>query len=103
VTTGLFLQSLNNVIDLHESRLAWMEARVPEVILLLLFVIAIVGLGLVGYGCGAVNRRYLATTTLTSMLILAVIMLIFDLDQPGRGLIRVNQHSTLRLRDAMKR
>jgi hypothetical protein len=102
VTTGLFIQTLNEVIDLHEARVAAMENHVPESVLLLLLLVAVLAAMLVGYGCGLANRRHLLSTSVLSLLIGAVVIVIMDLDRPNRGLIHVSQKSMVRLRESMK-
>jgi hypothetical protein len=102
VTTGLFIQTLNEVIDLHAERVAAMENHVPESVLLLLLLVALLAAMLVGYGCGFANRRHLLSTSVLALLIGTVIVVIIDLDRPARGLIRVSQESMIRLRESMK-
>lgn len=102
VTTGLFIQELNEVIDLHTERVAAMENHVPESVLLLLFLVALMAAVLVGYGCGLAKRRHLFSTSIVALLIGMVIIAIIDLDRPNRGLIRVDQTSMIRLHDSMK-
>ena len=102
VTTGLFIQSLNEVIDLHTDRMAAMENHVPESVLLLLFLVALMAAVLVGYACGLAKRRHLFSTSIVALLIGLVIIAIIDLDRPSRGLIRVSQKSMIRLHDSMK-
>lgn len=102
VTTGLYIQSLNEVIDLHTERVAAMENHVPESVLLLLFLVALMAAVLVGYGCGLAKRRHLFSTSIVALLIGMVIIAIIDLDRPNRGLIRVNQTSMIRLHESMK-
>ncbi len=89
VTAGLFLQSLNETIDLHAKGLTALENHVPEIILVLLYFVALTAIGLIGYGCGLAGRRNFMVTLVTSVLIAAVIVVIIDLDRPQRGLIRV--------------
>ena len=89
VTAGLFLQSLNEVIDLHSKGLTALENHVPEIILVLLYFVALVAIGLIGYGCGLAGRRNFMVTMVASLLIAAVILVIIDLDRPQRGLIKV--------------
>jgi hypothetical protein len=101
-TTGLFIQSVNEVIDLHAERVAAMENHVPESVLLLLFFVALMAAVLVGHGCGLAKRRHLLSTSIMALLIGMVIITIIDLDQPHRGLIRVDQKSMIRLHDSMK-
>ncbi len=97
VTTGLFLQSLNEVIDLYAKRLTALENHVPEIILVLLYSAALVANGLIGYGCGLGGRRNFYVTLTASMLIAFVIWVIVDLDRPRRGLIKVGQERLLDL------
>ena len=93
VTTGLFIQSLNEVIDLPTKRLAALENRVPEVVMLLLFAGAICSLGLIGCSHGLEDQRNLVMSVLFALLISLVILVIIDLDRPRRGLIQVSQQS----------
>jgi hypothetical protein len=101
VITGLFIPSLNNVIDTQEKRRAATENHVPESVLLLLFVVALVTALCVGYGCGLSAHRQLFSTTLMLLLIMLVITVIIDLDRPRRGWIRVSQNSMLRLQESL--
>jgi hypothetical protein len=52
VTTGLFLLSLNEMIDLHAKRLTAMENHVPENALILLYFLATMAVLFVGYAWG---------------------------------------------------
>lgn len=102
VTTGLFIESLNDVIDLHSARVAAMNNHVPEVVLVLLFLVAIMAALLVGYGCGLMERRHSLSTTTMVLLIALVITVIVDLDRPSRGLIHVSQERMIKLRESIK-
>lgn len=102
VTTGLFIESLNEVIDLHADRVAAMENHVPEPVLLLLFLVAIMAGLIVGFSCGLQGSRHFFTTTLMALLIAMVIIIILDLDRPRRGLIFVGQGSMIRLQESIK-
>ncbi len=103
VTTGLFLQSLNEVIDLHAKRITALENHVPEIILVLLYFVALMAMGLIGYGCGLGGKRNFWVTLVASTLIAAVILVIIDLDRPRRGLIRVSQQRMLDLQQSLGR
>ena len=102
VTTGLFIEALNEVIDLHSARVNAMENHVPGSVLLILILVAILSALLVGYGCGLEKRHHLLSTSIMALLIGVVIVVIMDLDRPTRGLIRVGQESMIRLHDSMK-
>lgn len=102
VTTGLFLQALNDVIDMHAKRVTALRNHVPESILLVLCVVAMIAMTLVGYGSGLGGHRPLFATTATIFLIALVVTLIMDLDRPRRGFITVSQQSMLDLRDSLR-
>jgi hypothetical protein len=102
ITTGLFLQSLNETIDLNAKRINALENHVPEITLVLLYFVAVMATGLIGYGCGLSGIRNFFVTIISSVLIAAVIMVIIDLDRPRRGLIKVSQQRMIDLRDSLK-
>lgn len=103
VSSGLFIASLNEVIDLHSKRAVAIANHVPESILVLLHAVAALAVGLMGYGCGLGGRRALLPNAIAAVLIAAVMLVIIDLDRPARGLITVSQKSMLELRDSLKR
>jgi hypothetical protein len=98
---SLLLQSLNDVIDLHERRIAAFEYRVPKVILWLLVFLAIASLALTGYGIGLNGSRKFFLTTGMATLVAAVLLVIIDLQHPQQGFIRVSQKSMIRLHDRL--
>lgn len=97
IPVSLFIQSLNELIDLHDKRLAGQEDQVPDVVLKLLYFVALIVTGLIGYGCGLGGRRNFFVTLMASILIAAVILVIIDLDRPGQGLIQVRQQRLIDL------
>jgi len=101
ITTGLFLQTLNELIDLHAKRLNAMENRVPEIVLWLLYFVALTTIGLIGYGCGLGGHRNFTVHLIASVIIAAVILVIIDLDRPRRGLIQVSQQRMVELRASL--
>ncbi len=96
--TSLVIQALNQMIDAYGKRQAQLDKHVPEVVLLLLFVIFIVAGTILGAAAGlAGGRPLLATVSMTSLIVL-VIFIVIDLDRPRRGLIQVDQSSMSALR-----
>jgi hypothetical protein len=91
VPTGLFIQTLNETIDDQAKRLAALRNRVPNVVLLALFGIAIVASAFAGYASGLDARRSRLPVYVMGLLAFAVIMLILDLDRPSAGFIEVSQ------------
>jgi hypothetical protein len=97
-TFALFVESLNETIDLHESRLtAIVYARVPETVLLLLILGSALTLGLVGYNAGLTRRRSPVTAVVLVIFLGAVIALVVDLDRPRDGFLQVNQQPLIDL------
>ena len=99
VTTGAFITSLNNVIDSQGRRNALLQMHVPEVVLVLLFVVFISSGGILGYSGGLSGKRIIAPIVLVSLLITLIVFIIIDLDRPKRGLIQVNQGAMIDLQD----
>jgi len=102
VTTGLYIQSLNELVDLDAKRVTALENHVPESVIHLVYLVAALAMGLTGYSCGLVGHRNLLPTVIASILIASVVLLIVDLDRPRRGLIRVSQQSMVRLRESIR-
>ncbi|MDE2378745.1 hypothetical protein [Bradyrhizobium sp.] len=91
VPTGLFIQTLNDMIDQQGKRLAALRNRVPNIVMLALFGIAAVGAAFTGYGRGLEARRTRLPLYLMALLLSSVILLILDLDRPTAGFIEVSQ------------
>jgi hypothetical protein len=91
VPTGLFIQSLNDMIDSQQKRLTAVRMRLPGMVLIALYGIAIVATGLIGYSSGLGLRRTYLPNYAVSLLVAAVILLVQDLDRPGTGFIKVDQ------------
>ena len=93
--TAIFAQSLNQMIDLSEERLAALENRIPGSIWLMLGLISLLTCLTVGYSL----RRRTALAMLVSPLAISIVMsLAADLDSPRSGVIRIGQHSIERAR-----
>lgn len=102
VPAGLFMQSLNETIDLQSKRLAAFQNRVPESILFLLIFAAICTMSLIGYGFGVSGSRNLVQVLLLCILISSVLIVTLDLDRPRRGVITVSQQSLVDLQKSMQ-
>jgi hypothetical protein len=89
--TSTFIESLNEVAELHESRVTAKDARVPETIVLLLVVGSALSLGMLGYSAGLTRRRSLLSAVVLIIALGAVITIVVDLDRPREGLIQVSQ------------
>jgi len=91
VPTGLFIQTLNEMIDNQAKRLAALRNRVPNIVVLALFGIAITAGAFSGYASGLDVRRSRLPVHVMGLVVWTVIVLIMDLDRPGAGFIEVSQ------------
>jgi hypothetical protein len=100
--TGLFIQSLNDVIDLHAKRVtSGMRNRIPFTIwgaLYFTVILAVVG---VGYYEGLASRTRTLETLVLVVTFSGVLWLLADLDRPQEGLLKVSQQAMIDLRKSM--
>ena len=101
VPVGLFIETLNDLIDDSEKRTAALDNRVPGAVIVLLFAVAGVAMSLIAYHCGLAGHRRLGLNALFALLIAVVITIILDIDRPRSGLVHVSQGSMERLRDSL--
>jgi hypothetical protein len=103
VMTGIYLQSLNEVIDLHAKRmLIGARSRIPVSIWLGLFGLAVIGMASVGYQAGLVATRRSPAMLFLTVAFAGTLLLIFDLDRPYEGLLQVSQQSMVDLQKSMQ-
>jgi hypothetical protein len=91
VPTGLFIQTLNEMIDNQAKRLSALRNQIPEMVVLSLFAIAAVSCGFAGYASRLDPLRTRLPVAITAVLVSAVIFVIFDLDRPNVGFITISQ------------
>ena len=84
------LTPVNDVIELHSTRLAAARKHIPGLVLALLISCSALALGVIGYGSGLVGRRRAPLTLSLALLISAALWITIDLDYPRRGLIRLS-------------
>jgi hypothetical protein len=91
VRAGLLLQSLNEVIDLDAARWMALHNHVPETVIYVIAMVAVLAATVVGFAFGVGGHRQLFSTCVLSLSITLVLAVIIDLDRPREGLIRVSQ------------
>lgn len=102
IPTGLFIQSVNEMIDLHTKRVTvGVRSRIPTSIWLALFAVAVVTLGAMGYHNGLIQTRRSIASLAVVLSFAITTWLIADLDRPYRGLIRVSQQPMIDLKSSM--
>jgi hypothetical protein len=101
--TALFIESLNEVIDLHASRVqVGVRSRIPGTIWAALFFVAVFSMVAMGYQMGLSGaRRSLAAFALV-LTFSSVLFLIADLDRPQEGFLRVSQQALIDQANSMK-
>ena len=98
---ALFVQTLNNLIDDSEKRMAALNNHVPDAVIVFLLCIASVAAILIGFGSGLAGFRRPILNASFCLTLALVTMLILDIDRPRRGFITVSQGSMERLASAM--
>lgn len=87
----LFVESLDQILDLHESRVTvGLYQRLPTPILTMLYTLSVLTISLIGWSSGLTRRRVLTPTVAMILAISAVIMLIIELDRPTGTLFQVS-------------
>ena len=100
--TGLVIQALNEVIDLHAKRVTMgMRNRIPLTIWVALYFTAILAMVGVGYHAGLTSTTRSLATLVLVVTFSGVLWLLADLDRPHEGLIKVSQQAMIDLRKSM--
>jgi hypothetical protein len=91
VPTGLFIQTLNDMIDSQQERLVPTHNHLPNFVLVVLCGIAAVATAFSGYGRALRQERSMVPVFTVGVLVCTVILLIQDLDRPRSGFITIDQ------------
>lgn len=100
ITTPL-VNTLNGVTSIFASRTVTVYDRLPGPIIALLFLGAVLPVGLVGRGHAGASDRSRASLFVFIGLVVLVVYITLDLNQPHRGLVTVGQEPLERLVDSM--
>ena len=84
----LDVETLNDMIDAHTTRVSALDNRIPTSVWLLQIVATAVALAVLAMYVAMLGRGVL-TVFLAAALITIVVLVMFDLDRPSRGFIRV--------------
>jgi hypothetical protein len=100
----LFVASLNNVIDLHESRLTIaLRYRIPGTIWLSLYLLTILSMLAIGYQVGMAGTSRVLGMPLMALAFSIVIIMIADMDKPGEGKFQISHQPLVDTRQMMER
>jgi hypothetical protein len=102
IPTGLFIQAVNDVIDIHAKRvMLGVRNRIPVSVWLVLFSVAALSFGAMGYHGGLTGTRRSPAAVAVAVTFAVVIGLIADLDRSQQGMLRVSQLPMTELRRSM--
>jgi hypothetical protein len=90
VATSLVLSSLNEMIDVTTARAVALHTTIPTLILVLLLGVALLTSLLAGYGMAKAGRRQALHGAIYAVAVSLTIYVVLDLDNPRRGLIRLD-------------
>jgi hypothetical protein len=88
---ALFVESINEVIDVHSLRLAAIDQRLPRQLGIVLYAATILSFLLVGISSSGNGKRDTVTILLFAVAFVTVFIIIVDLDRPQEGLLTVSQ------------
>ena len=97
----LYVETLNDMIDMQTVRVAALNNRVPGAVLALEVIFAASALGLLAFYLALLGRGVLPVM-LAAVLIGCLLLVTFDLDRPTRGLIDVPSTPLTSLRASME-
>jgi hypothetical protein len=88
---GLFITSINEVIDVHSLRLAAVDLRLPRLLGVVSYAATLLSFLLVGVANSGDKKRDFLAILLFALAYVAVLMIVIDLDRPQQGLLTVSQ------------
>jgi hypothetical membrane protein len=98
ITAGLFVQSLNQMIDLHLKRVTvGIRNRVPATIWVTLYLLMAVGMVMMGAQEAQSGSRNFTIELALAISFALVVFLIADLDRPQEGFVNVSQQAMTEL------
>lgn len=92
------LGPVNEVIDLHSTRVASGRKHIPTLVMGLLGACSLVATAAIGYGCGLTGKRRAPLTISLAVLIGTALWITIDLDHPRAGLMQLNDQPLAALR-----
>jgi hypothetical protein len=102
ILLGLYIQSLNEVIDLQTKRVTvGLQYRIPEIIWTTLYFLTILTMLAVGYEFGREGASNILISFLLALAFSAIIVLIADLDRGVSGTIQVSQRPLIELQQKL--
>ncbi len=103
IVTGLFIQSLNETIDIHAHRvLVGLQSRLPVVLWATLYFVTFLTMAGVGYHEGLANSNRSVAIVVLVLSFSTVMTMIADLDRPQDGFLTTGQQAMVDVLTMMK-
>lgn len=102
LTSGLFIQTLNDQIDATAARNAELSRHVPEIVIWLILIASLFATSLLGFASGISGERASISAAVLAVTLVMVFYLIITLDRPRSGPIRTNPQPVLSLVQSMQ-
>jgi hypothetical protein len=102
VMDALFVQSLNELITLHNNRVTVFMYRIPPSVWSVLYFISILSMATVGYQLGLSGKGNFKAGLVLALSFAAVILLIVDMDRATEGSLKVSQQPLFELWEKMQ-
>ncbi len=101
-TIALYLASLNEVIDLHTERVnAELGYRVPPIIVMGLYVVAVMTMILIGVYDSYREKHNLMALIMVVLVVSVVFFVIIDMDRSNVGLLQIPQKALIELQQRL--
>lgn len=103
IMTGLFIESLNETIDLHSERVFFgLYSRIPTIVWLMLLGLAVLGMISVGYQSGLAATRRSPEMLIFIFAFSCVLYFIIDLDRAYEALVQISQRAIIDLYEGIQ-
>ena len=96
------VNAANQLIDIHEVRLASIANYLPAPLFLVLITVAAVAVGFLAWAFGAANQGGRTAIVMLGLLIGVVLLLIMDVNRPQRGRIIIGVESLERVKETIE-
>lgn len=101
--TALMVQAINDVIDMHEKRLAaGLRDRIPGSVWVALIAITLLTMATMGIQAGLTGNRRLPAVLPLSLAFAVLVTLVIDLNRPQNGTIKVGQEAMINVQQGMR-
>lgn len=101
---NLFIQSLNDLIDIHAKRvISGMWLRIPPTIWLVLYILTLLGMAEIGYQTALAGSSRSPASVGLIISFATLLWILADLDRPLQGNFRVHQRAMIELKEDLNR